>query len=278
MSRLDPILRDTTPDAAGEYYRALRKMRPVEKVWRSLELSDELFSVLESGVRHRHPEYDPPRAREAAVRLRLGDCVPISITLFRPGGAVAKSTSFLQWLVGSLDRAAIPYMIAGSLASTFYGEHRATADVDVVIDPSESQLLAFLDALGEEFYVSREAARDALRGRFMFNVIHPGAGFKADLVIRKDRPFSREEFSRRRQVDLLGSPVYVVSPEDSILSKLEWSKEGESERQFRDALGVAVVQWPDLDVPYLRRWGRELGVEDLLERILSEARKRAISE
>ncbi len=71
--------------------------------------------------------------------------------------------------------------------------------------------------------------------------------------------------------------VFVVSPEDAILSKLEWSKAGEPERHFHDALGVAVVQWVVLDKEYLRKWARELKVEDLLKNLLKNAEKLQLS-
>ena len=67
----------------------------------------------------------------------------------------------------------------------------------------------------------------------------------------------------------------MVSPEDSILSKLEWSREGASERQFLDALAVARTQGDDLDMAYLRRWAEELGVTTELERLLAEVQKHA---
>jgi hypothetical protein len=78
------------------------------------------------------------------------------------------------------------------------------------------------------------------------------------------------EFNRRQPAMILGVAVSAVTPEDAMLSKLEWAKMGESERQFQDALGVAVVQIPGLDWDYLRRWAIELGVEDLLNRLIAE--------
>ena len=96
-------------------------------------------------------------------------------------------------------------------------------------------------------------------------------GLKADLIILKDRPFDVQEFGRRRTGRIQDVEVVLISPEDSILSKLEWSKRGGSERQLRDALGVAVVQGERLDLAYLRRWAVELGVEDLLEKVLDES-------
>jgi hypothetical protein len=145
--------------------------------------------------------------------------------------------------------------------------------VDVVIDPTAEQLAAFLDSLGDEVYANRTTAEYALRTRAMFNIIV--SGNKADLIVRKERPFSVEEFRRRCLVRMLDVSLYLASPEDVILSKLEWAKEGDSERQFRDALGVAVVQWEKLDTEYLRRWAPELGVGDPLEQLLGEAGEQA---
>ncbi len=180
---------------------------------------------------------------------------------------------FLAHLVGLLDEAGIPYMVAGSMGSSIHGRPRATQDADMVIDPMEDQFVSFLALLEQDYYVSRDAAFDAFRRRGMFNVIDVAGGWKADLIFRKDRPFSRQEFERRRQVDAMGQILWVVSPEDTILSKLEWMKGRESDVQYSDALGVAVAQWGDLDSEYLRRWARELGIENMLTHLLKEAKK-----
>lgn len=178
---------------------------------------------------------------------------------------------FLERLVRLLDQAQIPYMVAGSMGSSIHGRPRATQDADVVIDPTEDQLGSLLALLGQDYYVSRDAAWDAFRHRTMFNIIDLVGGWKADLILRKDRPFSRQEFERRRQIDALGQRLWAVSPEDTILSKLEWMKGRESDVQYADALGVAVAQGRDLDVEYLRRWAGQLGVENMLSRLLKEA-------
>jgi hypothetical protein len=145
----------------------------------------------------------------------------------------------------------------------------------MVIDPTENQLGSFIALLEQSYYVSRDAAFDALRRRTMFNVVDLEGGWKADLILRKDRPFSRQEFERRRQIDAMGQMLWVVSPEDTILSKLDWMKGRESDVQYSDALGVAVTQWGNLDLEYLRRWARQLGVENMLNRLLKEAGEQA---
>ncbi len=179
--------------------------------------------------------------------------------------------AFLSRLVAKLEDSGIPYMISGSLGSSLHGEPRATNDIDLIIAPAAAQLNIFIQSLGEDYYVGPE--QEAFQNRSMFNVIDHQTGWKADLIIRKDRAYSLEEFRRRMSANILDVEVTVVSPEDAILSKLEWLKESGSELQFRDALGVAVVQWENLDKGYLGKWARELSVEDLLETLLSNAEK-----
>jgi hypothetical protein len=179
---------------------------------------------------------------------------------------------FLRKLISLLERAAIPYMVAGSLGSSFYGRPRATQDVDVVIAPSEDQLERLVALLDQEgYYVSQDAARDALRQRTMFNVIDIGAGWKADLIVRKDRAFSLQEFQRRLRIETMDHTLWVVSPEDAVLSKLEWAQGRQSEMQYADALAVAVAHRGRLDLEYLNKWAKELGIEDSVSRLLREA-------
>jgi hypothetical protein len=178
---------------------------------------------------------------------------------------------FLRMLIKILDDCSIPYMISGSFGSSYHGRPRATKDLDIVIAPTEKQLLEFVESLGEDYYVSLEAVRDAFANNSMFNIIDILSGWKADFILRKARAFSHQEFERKCIAEIGGLDVWVTSAEDIILSKLEWSKDSLSERQFGDALGVAVVQWDRLDVGYLRKWARELQVSDFLEQLLEQA-------
>ena len=92
---------------------------------------------------------------------------------------------FLARLTGALDQASIPYMIAGSIASTYYSAPRTTQDVDLVVELDGARLRALLASLPEDqLYDSPDAARDALRRRSMFNVIDLETGWKADLIVR----------------------------------------------------------------------------------------------
>lgn len=156
-------------------------------------------------------------------------------------------------------------MVAGSVASGFYGEVRSTQDVDVVIDGSGEQIRRFAKSIASDGYVTEIAVEEAIRLRSQFNVIDYATGWKADLILRKSRPFNVVEFGRRRDGTPAGVEAKIASPEDVILSKLEWSKLGESERQFRDASNLYSLQKASLDEAYLDRWAEELGVANLLD-------------
>jgi hypothetical protein len=171
--------------------------------------------------------------------------------------------ALLRTIVGLLRMAGIPHMVVGSFASTHHGEPRTTQDLDLVIDPSRDQLDALLRALApDRFYVDPDVARDALRRRAMFNVIEMATGWKLDLVIRKARPFSIEELRRRESVTLLETTVDTATAEDTVIAKLEWAKEGSSERQLEDVAGILRVQGDRLDRAHIDRWVTELELDE----------------
>ena len=174
----------------------------------------------------------------------------------------------LRQVVRLLSDLGIPYMLTGSLASSVYGRPRTTFDANVVIDPSPGALEGLVDGLQKAgFYVDPGVARDALLMRRQFNAIAPRTAFKVDLIVRKDRPFSVEEFRRRRPARVGNADVSLATPEDTILSKLEWAKKGGSERQLDDAAGIVAVQGAALDRDYIDRWAALLGVMDEWRRV-----------
>jgi len=181
-----------------------------------------------------------------------------------------KPEETLQMVLAGLEEVGIDYMVTGSFASNLHGMPRTTQDADIVIEVSPTALDRFLNLVEDDFYVSRDAAYEALEFQRMFNVIHFGSGFKVDLIVRKNREYARQEFQRRERATFLGRQCWFASPEDTILSKLEWSKLSGSQRQFSDALGVAQVQRDRLDRGYLEHWARDLGLEEELRMLYSE--------
>jgi hypothetical protein len=186
---------------------------------------------------------------------------------------VTAEEGVLAHVIDVLDTVGVPYMVTGSIAASYHGRPRATHDADIVIDPSpqvfETLLLA-LDAAG--FYVDPDGARAALGQRRQFNAIETSRAVKIDLIVKKLRPFSVEEFGRRRRVDFpFARGVATVTAEDAILSKLEWARQaGDSERQLRDAAGIVELN-SSLDREYIETWAVRLGVSDLWSRIAQPA-------
>lgn len=185
-------------------------------------------------------------------------------------GASAEQT--IRDVLRALKAAGVPYMVTGSFASSVHGAPRTTQDVDVVIAPSRASLLELIDQFPPtDYYVSREMALEALQAEGLFNVIDLNSGWKIDFILRKSRPFSLEEFARRRPFELLGSTLDIASAEDVVIAKLEWAREGESERQIEDVAGILRTQGTDLDLSYIERWIVELALAEEWSR----ARKRA---
>jgi hypothetical protein len=179
---------------------------------------------------------------------------------------VSEQGALLDRVVRMLNEASIPYMVVGSLASSFHGEPRQTRDIDIVIDPTPGALRRFVERLPADFYADADAAMEALERRTSFNLVETESGWKVDLIIRRDRPFSREELGRRIRVKLLGTEAEIATAEDTIIAKLEWATEGHSERQLRDVAAILETQGASLDEDYIGRWVRALGVEDAWSR------------
>jgi hypothetical protein len=176
---------------------------------------------------------------------------------------------FLARLVAKLGVAGVPHMVVGSFASSLHGVPRSSQDLDLVIDPEPASLRRLLAELPPaDYYADADAALDALARRTQFNVIDMATAWKADLIMRKARPFSVEEMRRRVEGDLFGVPVFVASPEDTVISKLEWAKQGGgSELQLRDASGILQLRGDTLDIGYIERWVADLGLQDLWARV-----------
>jgi hypothetical protein len=175
-----------------------------------------------------------------------------------------------------LDRLTIPYVLGGSFASAAHGLMRATLDADVVADLRIAHAAPLARALGDAFYADVEAMQDAIRHRSSFNLIHLDTAFKIDVFVARPRPFDQAQLARRQAYELGSSAedrVYVLSPEDVVLAKLEWYRKGGevSERQWHDVLGVLRVQGARLDRDYMEDMATTLGVADLLARALGAA-------
>ena len=180
-------------------------------------------------------------------------------------------------VIDAFDNLGVQYLIGGSLASALHGTARSTLDIDLVANLRSEQVMPLVEALQKDFYIDDRMITDAIQRQSSFNLIHLATLFKVDVFIPKHRPFEQVQFQRRQLQLVANDPerkAYVTTPEDIILAKLEWYRLGGevSDHQWSDIQGVLKVQAGRLDLNYLRQWAAELGVTDLLEKALQEAR------
>ena len=182
----------------------------------------------------------------------------------------------LSKVIECFEKLGTAYYIGGSVASSAYGMARATMDVDLVSTIKMSQVDDLVKSLEGHYYVSAEMIREAIRRHASFNLIHLETMIKIDVFIAKDRPYDSEALTRRR-LETLGEEssrkFYLSSPEDAILSKLQWYELGgrESEQQWKDVLGILKVQRGKLDGGYLKNWASRLNLSELLNRSFDDA-------
>ena len=181
----------------------------------------------------------------------------------------------VAWKVAvALEHVGAAYYLGGSVASSLQATARSTNDIDFVVELRPEQVPDFTRELGTEFDVDEESLVDAIRARGMWNIFHLPSGLKIDLMMRKDTPYDRVAFARRKRfrIDVDLEP-YVKSVEDSVLKKLQWFNAGGrvSSTQWRDVVELIRVNRARLDENYLDEWAPVLGVGDDLARARAEA-------
>lgn len=270
MSRLS----DTSPDVMRRMIDAYRRM-PLDRKWRNL--GDDWVTVRllhEAGYRQRNAHATAADIRADWLSQTTGQ--PVSVPVPETEMIPLPFAPVLRTALGIFDRLQISYAIGGSIASSMHGIGRMTRDADVTCEPFPGRETAFVAAFDPNaFYVSIDAVRQAVRDRFMFNILHPESGFKIDVYVLKDDPFQQSAFSRRVFLTLADDPAQPIacySPEDVVLFKLQWYRLGgdSSDQQWNDILGVLRAQSNRLDTVYLDHWSEYLDVADLLERARGE--------
>jgi hypothetical protein len=167
-----------------------------------------------------------------------------------------------------LDALGIPYMVTGSTAVSYYAVPRMTRDIDVVVELSAEDAPRLIKAFEGDFYPDRDAVRRAVDDRGLFNAIHGPSVLKVDFVVRKDSEYRRLELARRRRVRVgaEGGELSLVTPEDLIISKLDWARQTRSEAQLGDVRNV-LASVSDLDEEYLAYWLGRLGLDALYREV-----------
>jgi hypothetical protein len=171
----------------------------------------------------------------------------------------------------------VPYYVTGGVAAIAYGEPRTTRDLDVVlsIKPEKSdRLLQALEVAG--FYIPEPEA--LARGQ-MLQIIHQESISRADLIIASHTEYEQLKFQRRQLVPWTdGTEIYLAAPEDLIISKLQWRQMSQSDKQWRDVLGIVKTQGEALDFEYLYNWAFHFDLAPVWQQVTVESGVQAIAD
>jgi len=175
----------------------------------------------------------------------------------------------LGYLIRCLEKLSVPYFVTGAVACIAYGEPRFTNDIDIVADVKVEHIAQLKECFPQqEFYLDSDTIREAIRRRHQFNIIHPASGLKIDVMISKRDAFDKSRFSRIiRMHPLEDTEANFASPEDVIIKKMEYYKEGSSEKHIRDILGMLKISGDMIDPKYISLWAKILNLEDIWEAI-----------
>lgn len=164
-------------------------------------------------------------------------------------------TDLLSLFTRPLEAVGSPYFVTGSMAGMIYGEPRLTMDVDLVLVLSKSNIDTLLEAFNEsDFYrpprevLLQECSRPQ-RGHF--NLIHHETGFKADVYLAGNDPLHAWAMDRRRLIEIGQDKIWIAPPEYVILRKLEFFREGRSEKHLRDIHSMIDRSAAEIDEPML---------------------------
>lgn len=179
---------------------------------------------------------------------------------------MAEEIDLLKLVCQRLEGAGIAYMLTGSLAANFYAVPRMTRDIDIVIEIDRFEIGKFCQRFEKDFYLTKASILEAVEHEGMFNIIHNHSVFKIDFIIRKDSSYRNTEFRRRNRIELDGTQIWIVSPEDLIISKLFWAKDSLSDLQLRDVKNLR-ASIKNLDEKYIGNWVQKLELNTIYEKV-----------
>jgi phosphoribosylpyrophosphate synthetase len=131
-------------------------------------------------------------------------------------------------------------------------------DIDIVIELHEEHLLDFFEIFKDDYYINENTVKEEIKRRGMFNVIDHKTGFKVDFIIKKETEYRKHEFSRRIRESISDFDVWIVSPEDLVISKIDWIQQYQSDKQINDIQNLLSISTIDLN--YIKLWCNKLNL------------------
>lgn len=264
---------DTSIDSDRYQFELLRQKTPGERFAIAAQMIRWAKTVSLRGMKKARGELAPEYFARSVLQEKW-------IPLLTPSGDatmwVQDPGEIARILHAVFESLNISYYITGGVCATAYGDPRTTRDLDVVIEIERSEIMPLVQRLeAEGFYCPPGAVEDIQLGRArVLSVTHMQLVLNADIVLNADTEFDRSKMNRRR-LEAIGldesERFWLSSPEDVILAKLLWGRRSQSEKQWRDVLGVLKVQGDQLNFVYLTQWAEQLGLTDLIERAIAEA-------
>jgi hypothetical protein len=181
-----------------------------------------------------------------------------------------EQSDVLRYVLEVLEAQGLQYMLVGSLASGVFGEGRLTLDIDIVVELAPAQIEPLCQAFpAPDYCVSVKAAHDAVDRGGQFNVIHIPSGNKIDFMLARRDEWGRAQLARRREEIIIpGRPGFVASPEDVILGKMWYYREGEHEKHLRDIAAMLCVSGDQINREYIGDWSNRLGLTAVWQAVL----------
>lgn len=164
----------------------------------------------------------------------------------------------LHKVTRSLEEADIPYMLSGSIALNRYSIPRMTLDIDLVIELNANNLETFLNIFSGKYYMNADTVKQEAQRAGMFNIIDFESGLKIDFIVRKNTEYRIHEFKRRKKEKIEDIEVWMASPEDLIISKIEWIQQLQSDKQMTDIRNL--LSLPEIDHDYILDWCKKLNL------------------
>jgi hypothetical protein len=171
-------------------------------------------------------------------------------------------------LINAFENAGVPYMLVGSLATSYYGGPGMGNGAQFVIQISGDQLSAVTNAIGGEFKMDPQMSIDSVTMTMRHIIEHPATRFKFDLFLLGPDLHDQARFRQRKEIRFEGTTASLPTAEDVIIANLRWSNAAKRAGYAEDTAKILALRAGRLDLHYIRQWTDQHGTRELFEKLL----------